>query len=170
LKKTDLANRKEKGRKREETLPKCGAAAKTNSLRIAPSLNSILAPSQVAATCGIRLIYEKLPLAFGRVIYLAEASLQPPRISVNTTAIAKLAECAAQVPAEQRPWFTAAIITEVVVAHELYHILAQQASSPAVEARAHEFAQALTGLPFSPHIYEMALKQAARCWNTTNII
>jgi hypothetical protein len=105
----------------------------------------------------------------GRVIYLAEASLQPPRIIVNTTAIAKLAECAAQVPAEQRPWFTARVITEVVIAHELYHILAQQASSQAVESRAHEFAQTLTGLPFSPHIYEAALKQAARCWNTTNI-
>ncbi len=126
--------------------------------------------TQIAEACGITISYETLPLAFGRVIYLAEASLQPSRITVNTTAIAKLAEFAAEAPADWRSWFTARVITEVVIAHELYHILAQQASSRVAETMAHEFAQTITGLPFSPHVYEAVLKQAARCRNTTNII
>jgi hypothetical protein len=52
----------------------------------------------------------------------------------------------------------------------LYHILAQQPSSQTAEGRAHEFAQAFTGLPFSPHVYEAFLKQAAGCRTTKNII
>jgi hypothetical protein len=128
------------------------------------------APSEIARACGIAITYERLPLAFGRVIYLAEASLQPPRITVNLTAIATLVEAAAQAPAEQRRWFTEAALTEVVIAHELYHILAQQPSSQAAEVRAHEFAQALTGLPFSPRVFEAVLKQATGCRTTKNII
>ena len=124
----------------------------------------------LAEACGIPIKYETLPLAFGRVSYLAEASLQPPSITVNTTAIAKLTEAAWQAPAEHRAWFTETAITEVVMAHELYHILTQQPSSKAAEAAAHEFAQALTGLPFSPHVYEAILKQTAGCRTTKNII
>ncbi len=136
---------------------------------IALSLYLPLSPSLLAAACGIPIKYETLPLAFGRVIYLAEASLQPTCITVNLTAIAKLAEAALQAPAEQREWFTEAAITEVVIAHELYHILTKQPSSKAAEAWAHEFAQALTGLPFSPHVYEAVLKQTAECRTTKNI-
>lgn len=124
----------------------------------------------LAAACGIPIKYETLPLAFGRVIYLAEASLHPTGITINLTAIAKLVEVAPQVPVEQRGWWTETVITEVVIAHELYHILYQQPSSKAAEAAAHEFAQALTGLPFSPHVYEALLKQAAGCRTTKNII
>lgn len=138
-------------------------------LSVAPSLRHALSPSQLAEACGIPIKYETLPLAFGRVIYLAEASLQPPQITVNTTAIATLVEAAAQAPAEHRNWFTEAAITEVAIAHELYHIIAHQPSSKAAELRAHEFAQALTGLPFSPHVYEALLKQAAGCRTTKNI-
>lgn len=127
------------------------------------------APSQLAATCGIPIKYETLPLAFGRVIYLAEASLQPPSITVNKTAIAKLVEAAEQAPAKYREWFTEAAITEVAVAHELFHILAQQPSNRRAESLAHEFAQKMTGLPFSPHVYEALLKPAAGCQITKNI-
>ncbi|MFN7926720.1 MAG: hypothetical protein U0Y68_02050 [Blastocatellia bacterium] len=102
--------------------------------------------------------------------YLAEASLQPPRITVNTTALAQLAACAAQAPADWQPWFSLAALTEVVVAHELYHLLTNQASQPGVEAAAHDFAQQMTGLPFSPRVFEALLKQAAQCQNTTNTI
>jgi hypothetical protein len=104
------------------------------------------------------------------VIYLAEASLQPACITVNVTAIAALTAAAWQAPAEQRSWFTETAITEVAIAHELFHILAQQSSSPMAEAAAHQFAQALTGLPFSPHIYEAVLKRTAGCRTTKNII
>lgn len=144
----------------------------TPSPHLAISLSRYLSlpPSQLAAACGIPIKYETLPLAFGRVIYLAEASLRPPSITVNTTAIATLVEAAAQAPVEHRDWFTKAAITEVVIAHELYHILTQQPSSKPTEFSAHEFAQALTGLPFSPHLYEALLKQAAACRITKNTI
>lgn len=138
-------------------------------LSVAPSLCQALSPSQLAEACGIAIIYETLPLAFGRVIYLAEASLQPACITVNTTAIAHLSAAVWQAPAEQRSWFTETTITEVAIAHELYHILAQQPSSPMVEVAAHQFAQALTGLPFSPHVYEAVLRRTAGCRTTKNI-
>ena len=124
---------------------------------------------RLAAACGIPIIYETLPLAFGRVIYLAEASLQPPRITVNQTAIAKLAEAAVQAPAAHRDWFMPAAIAEVVIAHELYHILAARPSSQTAERAAHEFAQTLTGLPFSPRVYEAVLQRTVPCRTTTNI-
>lgn len=139
-------------------------------LPVSPSPHLPLSPSQLAATCGIAINYETLPLAFGQVSYLAEASLQPPRITVNTTVLAQLAACAPQAPAHWRAWFSVEALTEVAVAHELYHLLTQQASRPTVEALAHAFAQQLTGLPFSPHLYEVFLKQAARCGTTTNTI
>ncbi|MBS1812699.1 MAG: hypothetical protein JST84_31315 [Acidobacteria bacterium] len=96
--------------------------------------------------------------------------MQPPRITLNTTAIAKLAEFATQAPTDCAFWFTAEAITEVVIAHELYHVLTQQASNKEVEKLAHEFAQTLTGLPFSPQVYEGALKQTVPCRNTKTII
>ena len=159
LKRTDRAEEREKGRK---------GAVETKPFRAANAFP--FSPSQFAATCGIAIRYETLPRAFGRVVYLAEASLQPPRITVNTTALAQLADCATQVPDTWRPWFSLAALTEVVVAHELYHILMQQASRPSVEDAAHEFAQRFTGVPFSPRVYEVFLQQAAQCWTTTNII
>jgi len=134
-----------------------------------PSFLSLSA-SQLAAACGIPIKYETLPLAFGHVIYLAEASLQPPGITINTTAIAFLAEAAAHAPIEHREWFTEVAITEVVIAHELFHILRQQPSSKSAERLAHEFAQTLTGLPFSPHVYEAVLKQTVKCQITKNTI
>jgi hypothetical protein len=134
----------------------------------APALLRSVPPSQIAEACGIALTYERLPLAFGRVIYLAEASLQPPRITVNRTAIATLVEAAVQAPPEHQGWFSETAITEVVIAHELYHILTRQPTSRLVEEQAHEFAQALTGLPFSPRVYEALLKQTVACPNTRN--
>ncbi|HEX4946466.1 MAG TPA: hypothetical protein VFZ34_07385 [Blastocatellia bacterium] len=142
-------------------------------LPLPPSLTRPVALSparRLAEACGIPIKYETLPLAFGRVVYLAEASLQPAGITINQTAITKLVEAALQIPIEQRVWWTEAAITEVVIAHELYHILKQQPSSKAAETAAHEFAQALTGLPFSPRVYEAFLKQAAGCRITKNII
>ena len=124
-----------------------------------------LLPSQIAAACAIPIKYERLPLAFGRVIYLAEAFLQPPGITVNLTAIEKLTACATKVPEKYRAWFTEVALKEIIIAHELYHILAQQPSGKLVETKAHNFAQAVTGLPFAPQIFEEILRQIDE-WNT----
>ena len=118
-----------------------------------------LSPSQLAAACAIPVNYERLPLTFGRVVYLAEAFLQPPGITVNLTAIEKITTCAAEIPDEYRVWFTETALSEIIIAHELYHILAQQPSSQLAEIHAHDFAQALTGLPFAPKVYEEILRQ-----------
>jgi hypothetical protein len=124
-----------------------------------PDSPHLLTPSQLAAACAIPVKYERLPFAFGRVVYLAEASLQPLGITVNLTAIEKITNCALEVPDEYRVWFSAAALSEIIVAHELYHILAQQPSSRVVEIHAHNFAQALTGLPFAPTVFEEILRQ-----------
>ncbi len=126
-----------------------------------------LLPSQIAAACAIPIKYERLPLAFGRVIYLAEAFLQPPGITINLTAIEKLTACATKAPDKYRDWFTEFSLKEIIIAHELYHILAQQPSGKIVEAQAHNFAQALTGLPFAPQVFEEILRQIDE-W-TTNL-
>lgn len=127
----------------------------------------LLLPSQIAAACAIPIKYERLPLAFGRVIYLAEAFLQPPGITVNLTAIEKLTACATKVPEKYRAWFTEVALKEIIIAHELYHILAQQPSGKLVETKAHNFAQAVTGLPFAPQVFEEILRQIDE-W-TTNL-
>ncbi len=116
-------------------------------------------PSQLASACAIPIKYERLPLAFGRVVYLAEASLQPPGITVNLTAIEKITTNSAEIPDAHRVWFTEAALIEIIIAHELYHILAQQPSSRMAEIHAHDFAQALTGLPFATTVYEEILRQ-----------
>ena len=118
-----------------------------------------LSPSQLAAACAIPVNYERLPLTFGRAVYLAEAFLQPPGITVNLTAIEKITACATEIPDEYRVWFTETALSEIIIAHELYHILAQQPSSRLAEIHAHDFAQALTGLPFAPKVYEEILRQ-----------
>ena len=118
-----------------------------------------LSPSQLAVACAIPVNYERLPLAFGRVVYLAEACLQPPGITVNLAAIEKITACAAEIPDEYRVWFTEAALSEIIIAHELYHILAQQPSSRVAEIHAHDFAQVLTGVPFAPDVYEEILRQ-----------
>ena len=48
---------------------------------------------------------------------------------------------------------------ELVIAHELYHLITRRPSSPVVELEAHVFARALTGWLYSPIIIEQILKQ-----------
>ena len=166
LKKNDRDERQESGDKRKQsTVP--NPSVMLQYFTSSHSLLSLL-PSQIAAACAIPVKYERLPLAFGRVVYLAEAILQPPGITVNLTAIEKLTTCTVEVPDEYRAWFTEAALREVIIAHELYHILAQQPSGKCVEAQAHEYAQALTGLPFDPQVYEEILRQTIQ-WTTNNI-
>jgi hypothetical protein len=150
-----------KNLKKNDRAEEQGSRDKRKEVACLPSSSSPLSqsPSQLAAACAIPVKYERLPLAFGRVVYLAEAFLQPPGITVNLTAIEKIITCATEIPDEYRGWFTAAALSEIIIAHELYHILAQQPSNRVTEIHAHDFAQALTGLPFTPKVYEEILRQ-----------
>jgi hypothetical protein len=108
-------------------------------------------PTEIAAAREIKIQQEKLPL-----LYLAEVALHPPVITINTEALRILSET--EVAEEKRNWFRAEQLQEVIVAHELYHILTKQPTNQFVEAQAHAFAQALTGLPFAPQVYEEILR------------
>jgi hypothetical protein len=114
---------------------------------------------EIARAYGVELLHEQWPLVCGRVVYLAESRLRPPQIKLNRQAAAKLAELGERVPGEAQEWFGKARVTEVVIAHELYHVVAEQPSRPAVEVAAHAFARELTGLPFSPLLYEAMLRE-----------
>ncbi len=119
-----------------------------------------LPAAELARVCGVELAFDSWRVADGRVVYFAECRWRPPRIVVNTAAIELAARSApAGLVEVERCWFSAAAITEVVIAHELYHLLARRSSSPASEAEAHEFARRLTGVPFSPLRYEQALRR-----------
>ncbi len=106
---------------------------------------------EIAAALSITIQLEKLPL-----LYLAEVALHPPVITINTKALKILSET--EVAKETPSWFRAERLQEVIIAHELYHILTKQPTNKVTEAQAHLFAQALTGLPFAPQVYEEILR------------
>jgi hypothetical protein len=114
---------------------------------------------EVAEAYGIEIKREQWPLVCGRFVYLAEAQTHPPQIRLNLAGVAKLAELADSVPPEVREWFGEKQVTGVIVAHELYHIIAEQPSRPSVELAAHTFAREFTCLPFSPLLYEAMLRE-----------
>jgi hypothetical protein len=80
-------------------------------------------------------------------------------VTLNDAVIERLAN--AVVAEHEQPWFTCEKITEVILAHELFHLLTPApsvwAKHTATEAAAHEFAQRWTGLPFHPTRYEQIL-------------
>jgi hypothetical protein len=116
---------------------------------------------EVARAYGVEIERDQWPGVCGPFVYLAESRLRPPRIRLNTQPVAKLAEWSLFLTDELAGWFTEAQITNVVIAHELYHVIAEQPSRPAVEMAAHAFAREFTGLPFSPLLYEAMLREVA---------
>jgi hypothetical protein len=114
---------------------------------------------EVARAYGVEVGRDRWPGVSGPFVYLAESRLRPPQVRLNMQPIAKLAEWAFFVPDDLAEWLSEAQITNVIVAHELYHIIAEQHSRPAVEVAAHAFAREFTGLPFSPLLYEALLRE-----------
>lgn len=114
--------------------------------------------AQIAETLGFALLWESLQIAEGKVWYFAECSLRPPQITLNLESINSLAKLTRNWAGEDdRAYFSALRIEEVAVAHELYHLIAQQPVSPVAELSAHVFARSMTSLPFSPLLYEVLL-------------
>ena len=118
---------------------------------------------------GCRILHEAWPEAEhsgeGKIVYLAECWFPPQHdettIRVNTDAVRSLAGLMAQWAGEaEQEWFTEAKISEVVIAHELFHVIERRPSSPRAEMEAHAFARALTGLPFSPLLYQALLARS----------
>lgn len=108
-------------------------------------------PTEIARAHAIKIVQENLPL-----LYLAEVTLHPPVITINTQVLKILSNT--DVAENYRAWFRRDVLQEVIVAHELYHILTNQPSRQFIETQAHAFAQTLTGLPFAPQLYEKILR------------
>jgi hypothetical protein len=122
-------------------------------------LHGDVSASELARIYGVEVLFDAWRAADGRLIYFAECRSKPPIIILNTMAIEQAARSVpGDISEDQRHWFCQSQIAEVIIAHELYHILTQQPSSHEIESSAHEFAQNLTGIPFSPLIYESVLK------------
>jgi hypothetical protein len=119
--------------------------------------------AEVARALGIEIVHEEWEVAEGQIIYLAECSWHPPRISLNAAAIGRLAEF---IPhwggAAAQAWFTRAQVSEVAIAHELYHLVQQNSPRQLTELAAHAFARAFTDLPFSSLLYGVLLTRFAR--------
>ncbi len=121
---------------------------------------------KIALGLGCAIHCEAWEVADDKVIYLAECSLQTQAhgatIRINTRAAKLLAEFQqAWTNASEREFFTEAKITEVAIAHELFHLVEQRPPSTLVELEAHAFARAFTPLPFSPLLYNTLLQHLA---------
>lgn len=106
---------------------------------------------RLARLCGIEVLRQRWQVAGGRVLYFAECTRQPPRIVLNEAA---LENCQPDAAAQ---------LSEIIIAHELGHLLLPQPaawdSRSKYEEAAHAFAQELTGLPFHPTSYAQLLRQ-----------
>ncbi len=126
---------------------------------------------EIAAGYGCNVVREAWQVAEGKMFFLGEcllrqktssASREQTLIRVNTEATASLAELMSQWAGEsESQWFSETKISEVVVAHELFHLLKQEPASTPIELAAHAFARAMTGLPFSPILYNELLIRLA---------
>lgn len=121
---------------------------------------------KIATSLGCTILREAWEVAENKVIYLAECSLRTKTsgaaIRINTHATKLLADFQKLWTTEsEQEFFTEAKITEVVIAHELFHLVEQRPPSTLVELEAHAFARAFTQLPFSPLLYNALLQKLA---------
>ncbi|MFN0108254.1 MAG: hypothetical protein ACKVZH_05305 [Blastocatellia bacterium] len=136
--------------------------------------NGSKSAEEIAASYGCQIVREAWQVAEGKMVFLGEFLLHQKDggavIRVNTEATKALAVLMEQWADEpERQWFTEAKITEVVIAHELSHLVEQRPASTAVELAAHAFARAMTGLPFSPLLYNALLIRLATGKRTLKI-
>ena len=114
---------------------------------------------ELAKRSGIAIHHASWQVAANQVVQFAECTRQPLQITLNDAAIEHLVT--ASVAEFERRWFTREQITEVILAHELFHLLTPAPSVWAKhsvnEEAAHAFAQSWTGLPFHPTRYEQIL-------------
>lgn len=136
--------------------------------------NGSKSAEEIAASYGCKIVREAWQVAEGKIVFLGECLLHNKDggavIRVNTEATGALAELMSQwVDEAERQWFTEAKITEVVIAHELFHLVEQRQYSMIAELAAHAFARAMTALPFSPLLYNALLVRLATGKRTLTI-
>lgn len=121
---------------------------------------------QIVASYGGQILRDAWQVAEGKIIYFAECSIHSKTgsaiIRVNTDAIKSLTGLMAYWASDvELEFFTEAKVDQVVIAHELFHLIEQRSLTTSVELAAHAFARALTQLPFSPLLYNTLLARLA---------
>lgn len=138
-----------------------------NRLRLRNGAKSV---EEIATGYGCRVVREAWQVADGKVVFLGECLLHHKDggavIRVNSDAIQSLANLMAQWADDaQHRWFSEEKIAEVVIAHELFHLLDQHSDTKTiltlVELAAHAFARTMVELPFSPLLYNALLNRLA---------
>lgn len=138
-----------------------------NRLRLRNGSKSV---EDIVIGYGCRMVHEAWQVADGKIVFLGECLLHHKDggavIRVNSDATKSLAELMAQWADEtERRWFSEEKIVEVVIAHELFHLLdhhsESRTASTLVELAAHAFARAMTELPFSPLLFNALLVRLA---------
>jgi hypothetical protein len=122
---------------------------------------------KIAVSLGCVITREAWEVADNKIIYLAECSLQTKTcgatIKINAHATKLLADFQKLWTREsEQEFFTEAKISDVAIAHELFHLIEQRPPSTLVELEAHAFARAFTHLPFSPLLYNTLLQRLAK--------
>lgn len=117
---------------------------------------------QIAGDYGCKIVRESWQIAEGKVVFFAECNFHPSRsgavIRLNTETIESLVDLMASWATEpMHQWFSEPKISEVAIAHELYHLIEQHSPSTAFELAAHAFARTFAELPFSPLLYNVLL-------------
>jgi len=121
---------------------------------------------EIALSYGCQIVREAWQVAEGKIVFLGECLLHKKDggalIRVNADATKSLEGLMKQWAGEsESQWFSEAKISEVVIAHELFHLIRQESATTAVELAAHAFARAMTALPFSPLLYNALLVRLA---------
>lgn len=105
----------------------------------------------LAGTLGVKVETGNWVVAEDSLMMPGECSWEPALIRVNQRIVDLLSKISvnAGVKCDQ--------IRELVIAHELFHVITRQSSGRKVELAAHSFARILLGLPFSPLLLEKLL-------------
>jgi hypothetical protein len=109
--------------------------------------------SRIAEQLGIGVSREGWVTAEGRIFYLGECTLFPPQINLNILGVRRLAKALFDVQYNGSGWQSEECLQEVIVAHELHHIVEPRYSRLEAELAAHAFARELLAMPFSPLLF-----------------
>ena len=125
--------------------------------------------AELLAEADARIIDGSDLFPSGGIVWFGECDFppgKPPVIAVNLRLIARIGDRLALIPdRSESVWFEPARLTELVVAHELYHIRQDSgrgSSGWRTEFAAHVFACSLTGWRYSPLLLDSIVRFTCR--------
>jgi hypothetical protein len=115
--------------------------------------------SQLAASLRVKVTLDSWTAYPGGVLYFAESDTCARTVVVNCWPLRRIALFLEEFTDLGR-WRREERIQEVVLAHEMYHLVTGRLTRRATEIEAHAFARSLLDLPFSPTLFEWAARRA----------